>query len=183
MTIKTSLVQCNVAPIIILNLHRQKYPNNTQRYLTHVRTYVQLAETLLTVPGLVDASTGRMRGRLIPSQFEGRKASELKTDEYNLGECSLLPTSCAIILHIHINVSIEMSLYSRVFAPRVMRISYDSCCVISAIVHSVHIVEGSYTYPAPHFDSCVWACNYVALSFSVCVSSLNLFCTHQTACK
>jgi hypothetical protein len=47
--------------------------------------YVQLAETLLTVPGLVDASTGRMRGRLIPSQFEGRKASELKTDEYNLG--------------------------------------------------------------------------------------------------
>jgi hypothetical protein len=46
---------------------------------------MQLAETLLTVPGLVDASTGRMRGRLIPSQFESKKASELKTDEYNLG--------------------------------------------------------------------------------------------------
>jgi hypothetical protein len=59
---------------------------HTLTHLSHVRTYTQLAETLLTVPGLVDASTGRMRGRLIPSQFESRKASELKTDEYNLGE-------------------------------------------------------------------------------------------------
>jgi hypothetical protein len=63
--------------------------STTPVLLTHLiraRTYMQLAETLLTVPGLVDASTGRMRGRLIPSQFESRKASELKTDEYNLGE-------------------------------------------------------------------------------------------------
>ena len=40
----------------------------------------------MMVPGLVDFSTGRMRGRLIPSQFLSSKATELKSTDSDLGK-------------------------------------------------------------------------------------------------
>lgn len=82
---------CLILFQLLSSLFQLTASNTTQSYYSHAHyasayDHIQLAETLLTVPGLVDASTGRMRGRLIPSQFESKKASELKTDEYNLGE-------------------------------------------------------------------------------------------------
>ena len=61
-----------LCPLLILNYIRHHFD-------------LQLQETLMTVPGLVDYSTGRMRGRLIPSQFKSKKASELRTDDTDLG--------------------------------------------------------------------------------------------------
>lgn len=45
----------------------------------------QLSETLSRVPGMVDPVHGTMNGRLLPSQFQGKEASELYSDSYELG--------------------------------------------------------------------------------------------------